>query len=136
MKIWPFYGLRYWSGASRPMFLCVTLSSNKLCLKTVKILALKGLKKERHCLHQRYLQGWFPIKRIFPRWANSQILKWKNSLISTFSIIVQQIDEDNKRSKIRFPIHAVMPLCRNKPLQGIVSILGFFCSRKYFLVGR
>ena len=31
------------------MFLCVTLSSNKLCPKTVKILALKGLKPKYPC---------------------------------------------------------------------------------------
>ena len=52
MKIWPVYGHGYWGeylGASRPMFLCVTLSSNKLCPKTVKILALKGLKPKYPC---------------------------------------------------------------------------------------
>ena len=47
MKIWPFYEPKYWGGylgASRPMLLCVTLCPLINCPKTVKILAVKGLK--------------------------------------------------------------------------------------------
>ena len=43
IKIWPFYGPGYWGGYLGA-FLCNALSSNKLCPKTVKILAVKGLR--------------------------------------------------------------------------------------------
>ena len=44
LKIWPFHGPGYWGGAfATHASLCNTLSSNKLCPKTVKILAVKGL---------------------------------------------------------------------------------------------